>query len=68
MRYHLFLQYGWFYQNLGKDFIGTNMHTTVIKIIFDIKHELGKLQCQEFKVVPGAMSIQKIQQFPQITF
>ena len=30
MRYHLFLQYGWFLQNLGKDFIRTNMHTTVI--------------------------------------
>ena len=29
MRYHLFLQYGWFNQNLGKDFIPTNMHTTV---------------------------------------
>ena len=29
MRYHLFLQYGWFLQNLGKDFIRTNMHTIV---------------------------------------
>ena len=29
MRYHLFLHYGWFHQNLGKDFIRTNMHTTV---------------------------------------
>ena len=29
MRYHLFLQYGWFLQNLVKDFIPTNMHTTV---------------------------------------
>ena len=29
MRYHLFLQYGWFLQNLGKDFIRTNMHTNV---------------------------------------
>ena len=29
MRYHLFLHYGWFLQNLGKDFIPTNMHTTV---------------------------------------
>jgi hypothetical protein len=28
MRYHLFLHYGWFPQNLGKDFIRTNMHTT----------------------------------------
>ena len=29
MRYHLFLHYKWFLQNLGKDFIWTNMHTTV---------------------------------------
>ena len=31
MRYQLFLQYGWFLQNLGKDIIRTNMHTTVWK-------------------------------------
>ena len=29
MRYHFFLPYRWFLQNLGKDFIRTNMHTTV---------------------------------------
>ena len=29
MRYHLFLHYGWFVQNLGKEFIQTNYHTTV---------------------------------------
>jgi hypothetical protein len=29
MRYHFFLYYGWFLQNLRKDFIRTNMHTTV---------------------------------------
>ena len=29
MRYHLFLYYGWFLQNFAKDFIRTNMHTTV---------------------------------------
>ena len=32
MRFHLFLHYGWFLQNLGKDFIRTNMHTTVHSI------------------------------------
>ena len=32
MRYHLFLHYEWFLQNLEKDFIRTNMHTTVCKI------------------------------------
>ena len=29
MRYHLFLHYEWFLQNLGKDFIRINVHTTV---------------------------------------
>ena len=29
MRYHLFLHYGWFLQNLGKETVRTNMHTTV---------------------------------------
>ena len=29
MRYHFFLYYGWFLWNLRKDFIRTNMHTTV---------------------------------------
>ena len=29
MRYHLFLHYGWFLQNLGKYFVQTNMHMTV---------------------------------------
>ena len=29
IRYHSFMHYGWFLQNLGKDFIRTNMHTTV---------------------------------------
>ena len=31
MKYHLILQYAWFLQNLGKDFIPTNMHTTVCR-------------------------------------
>ena len=30
MRYHLFLHYGWFLQNLGKDFIPSTMHTTIV--------------------------------------
>ena len=29
MRYHLFPHYGWFLQNVWKNFIQTNMHTTV---------------------------------------
>ena len=40
MRYHLFLQYRWFLQNLGKDFIQTNMHTTA----FNIGWLLSKVQ------------------------
>ena len=28
--YHLFLQYGWFLHNIGKGFIRTNKHTTVL--------------------------------------
>ena len=40
MRYHLFLHYGWFLQNLGKDHIRTNMHTTVCTQIFDNNHNL----------------------------
>ena len=30
MRYHFFLHYGWFFQNLGKEAVRTNMHTTVL--------------------------------------
>ena len=33
MRYCLFLHYVWFLQNLEKDFIQTNMHTTAVKTI-----------------------------------
>ena len=33
MRYHLFLHCGWFLQNLRKDFIPTNMHTTVANLL-----------------------------------
>ena len=46
MRYHLFLQYGWFLQNLGKDFTRTNMHTTValIKLQYDCKIKQSILQ------------------------
>ena len=31
MRYHFFLHYGWFFQNLGKEGRWTFMHTTVCK-------------------------------------
>ena len=30
MRYHFFLHYGWFFQNLGKEAVRTFMHPTVL--------------------------------------
>ena len=44
MGYDLFLQYEWFLQNLGKDFIRTNMHTTVVDIIFEIQEHVISLE------------------------
>ena len=48
MRYHFFLYYGWFLQKLRKDFIRTNMHTTVhqfscgiLKMVGPKKQDLG---------------------------
>ena len=32
MRYHFFLHYGWFFQNLGKEAVRTLMHTTVCSL------------------------------------
>ena len=37
MRYHLFLKYGWFPQNLGKEAVRTNMHTTVVGLLKSLK-------------------------------
>ena len=34
MSYRLFLHYGWFLQNLEKDFIPTLLHTTVTRALF----------------------------------
>ena len=34
MRYHLFLHYEWLLQNLGKEAVRTNMHTTVVCLGF----------------------------------
>ena len=48
MRYHLFLHYGRFLQNLGKDFIRTNMHTTVVEKLFVI-HYLRKINYTFYK-------------------
>ena len=40
MRYHFFLYYGWFFQNLRKYFIQTNMHTTATKLLLNSKKSL----------------------------
>ena len=32
MRYHFFMHYGWFLQNLGEDFNRTNMHAIVVNV------------------------------------
>ena len=43
MRYHFFLYYEWFLQNLRKDFIRTNMHTTVRNWLFRFKFQNQKI-------------------------
>ena len=47
MRYHFFLHYGWFFQNLGKEGRRTFMHTTVVLWIynFDLDLALKLLHC-----------------------
>ena len=44
MRYHFFLHYGWFFQNLGKEAVRTFMHTTVCEDLFAIGKYCWKLQ------------------------
>ena len=41
MRYHFFLHYGWFFQNLGKEGRRTFMHTTVCPFKIDISWKGG---------------------------
>ena len=36
MRYHFFLHYGWFFQNLGKEAVRTFMHTTVNLVLYGL--------------------------------
>ena len=38
---HLFLQYRWFLQNLGKDFIQTNMHATHTTVLTFLSVTIG---------------------------
>ena len=46
MRYHFFLHYGWFLQNLGKEAVRTFMHTTVCLWFF----------CEKIRVwIPSGM-------------
>ena len=43
MRYHFFLHYGWFFQNLGKEGQRTFMHTTVSYLELELELELLEL-------------------------
>merc|ERR1711971_1205233 len=61
MRYHLFLQYGFFLQNLGKDFIRTNMHTTVHPILVCSNGIPLKIFVPEIKVLPFIKFIKYLQ-------
>ena len=45
MRYHFFLHYGWFFQNLGKEAVWTNMHTSVDECIQKCNTQIGKQKC-----------------------
>ena len=42
MRYQFFLYYGWFLHNLRKDFIRTNMHTTVYVFVHDHSRKIWR--------------------------
>jgi hypothetical protein len=42
MRYHFFLHYGWFFQNLGKEAIRTFMNTTVCQSFLSLPKEIPK--------------------------
>ena len=46
MRYHFFLHYGWFFQNLGKEAVRNFMHRTVHDIFF--KYAYYKHTCLLF--------------------
>ena len=65
MRYHSFLHYGWFLQNLGKDFIPTNMHTTVLpmtnQLITSSQDESLKLKWWLMLFIPN-LRVQQLMQ------
>ena len=59
MRYHLYLQYGWFLQNLGKDFIPTNMHTTVYEyIMYRSKVPRSRFSRDSFFIIISSHNVQ----------
>ena len=69
MRYHLFLHYKCFFQNLGKDFIWTNMHTTVTIWIFSSTNWGQECSAYFFKTLTvrtvGAVCMIKHQVLPR---
>ena len=65
MRYHLFLHYGWFFQNLGKDFIRTNVHTTVhgtqwVKVFSEGVHILIFMRTLFHEIFTNGMLFRKL--------
>ena len=48
MRYHCFLHYGWFFQNLGKEAARTFMHTTVIGISINVCTLMHSVSASEY--------------------
>ena len=53
MRYHSFLQYGWFLLNLGKDFIQTNMHTTEVCNLLLVSKKTSLKVFKQYKLKPS---------------
>ena len=45
MRYHLFLHYGWLFQNLGKEAVRTFLHTTVHTCIICMHTQAQAVGC-----------------------
>ena len=56
MRYHFFLHYGWFFQNLRKEAVRTFMHTTVC----DLTKDSCRDQLPPWKSISGARNFVNI--------
>ena len=66
MRYHFFLHYGWFFQNLGKEAVRNFMHRTVHDIFF--KYAYYKHTCLLFhKFMFSTKSLNKHHSYVKMT-